>query len=163
MLSLTDGEFKNFLLGVKKMDEIDFLKLISKEEGFFGTAMTSRFKRKLLSMTPSDLSYRIHELDKTLRSLDSLEFINATDINEQSNDEFKVGDQLDGLEKMYTVQQKLDRYLPILNKTTEELLDIRDKEIVNQVMNTNETNRSILNNMNGFWNTAIDRDWEKFR
>ena len=76
-------------------------------------------------------------------------------VNEQSNDEPKVGDQLDQLSKMKTVQQSLSEFLPILNKTTEELLDIRDKEIVNQVMNTNETNRSILNNIGGFWNSTV--------
>ena len=76
-------------------------------------------------------------------------------IDEQSNDEFKVGDQLDQLSKMKTVQQSLSELLPILNKTREELLDIRNKEMVNQVMNTNETNRSILNNIGGFWNSTV--------
>jgi len=76
-------------------------------------------------------------------------------IDEQSNDEFKVGDQLDQLSKMKTVQQSLSKFLPILNKTREELLDIRNKEMVNQVMNTNETNRSILNNIGGFWNSTV--------
>jgi len=76
-------------------------------------------------------------------------------IDEQSNDEFKVGDQLDQLSKMKTVQQSLSEVLPILNKTREELLDIRNKEMVNQVMNTNETNRSILNNIGGFWNSTV--------
>ena len=72
-------------------------------------------------------------------------------INEQSNDEFDVSDQLRELDKMETVEQTLSSYLPILNKTENELKDIEQKEMVNQVINTNETNRSLLNNIDDIW------------
>ena len=67
-------------------------------------------------------------------------------------DEYDVNDQLNALSNMKTVEEKLLSYLPILNKTENELKDIGQKEMVNQVMNTNETNRSLLNNINDLFN-----------
>jgi len=53
---------------------------------------------------------------------------------------------------LVSVEDTLLSYLPILNKTENELKDIGQKEMVNQVMNTNETNRSLLNNINDLFN-----------
>lgn len=46
---------------------------------------------------------------------------------------------------------QLNDFLPILNKTVEELKNIEQEEMVNQVMNTNMTNSSMIENMSGFW------------
>jgi len=63
-------------------------------------------------------------------------------INEQD-----VNNVLDTLSNMPTVEDTLLSYLPILTKTENELYDIQKKEMVNQVMNTNETNRSLFKNI----------------
>ena len=83
-------------------------------------------------------------------------------VSEQITSNDDVGDQLDQLSKMKTVQQSLSEYLPILNKTENELKDIEQKEMVNQVMNTNETNRSLLKNIDDFWKYNIKgTGWEE--
>jgi len=83
-------------------------------------------------------------------------------VSEQITSNDDVGDQLDQLSKMKTVQQSLSEYLPILNKTENELKDIEQKEMVNQVMNTNETNRSLLKNIDDFWKYNVKgTGWEE--
>ena len=90
-------------------------------------------------------------------------------INEQiksneynKNDEYDVGDQLGELDKMSTLEDKLLSYLPILNKTENELKDIEQEEMVNQVINTNETNRSLLKNIDDFWKYDVKgTGWEE--
>ena len=74
---------------------------------------------------------------------------------QQKNDDFDVSDQIGELEKMKTVQQSLSEFLPILNKTESELKDIQKEELVNQVMNTNMTNSSMIENMGGFWRSTV--------
>jgi len=77
-------------------------------------------------------------------------------------DEYDVNDQLNDLSNMTTVEDKLLLYLPILTKTENELKDIQRKEMVNQVMNTNETNRGLLNNIDDFWENIVKgTGWEE--
>jgi len=83
-------------------------------------------------------------------------------VSEQITSNDDVGDQLDDLSKMSTVEEKILSYLPILNKTENELKDIEQEEMVNQVINTNETNRSLLKNIDDFWKYSVKgTGWEE--
>jgi len=82
-------------------------------------------------------------------------------IEEQETKEPDVKNQLSQLNKMQTIEQQISNYLPILNKTENELRDIAQEERVNEFMNTNETNRSLFQRIDSFYESSIKgTEWD---
>jgi hypothetical protein len=74
-------------------------------------------------------------------------------ISEQdSSNEPDVNNLLDTLGNLSNVEDKL---LSFLTKTENELYYIGREEMVNQVMNTNETNSKLLQRIDNFWRSNI--------